>query len=173
MNAVKYSDESLEHFLNCIDCGDLGSTPDADDVTELINDLRETRVDRDRWIERAKKIEAKRDKWRQRFGDGIDHEAQKLVEFADLAKRIAKADAKHPRDADDGNPSLAWHENILASTREHLRERPSWWLALECEVNEAIVECARRDHARLADELLDVATVAMRWRRAILERGER
>lgn len=89
-----------------------------------------------------------------------------------LADRIAEADAKHPRDTYEGHPSLVWHENLLAQTREHLRERPSWWLALECEVNEALVECARRDHARLADELLDVATVAMRWRRAILEREE-
>lgn len=95
------------------------------------------------------------------------------VDLSALASRIAEADAKHAREANDGNPSLAWHENLLAQARELLRERPSWWLALECEVNEAIVECARRDHARLADELLDVATVAMRWRRAILERGER
>lgn len=95
------------------------------------------------------------------------------VDLSALAYRIVEADAKHPRDANDGTPSLAWHENLLAQTREHLRERPSWWLALECEVGEAIVECARRDHARLADELLDVATVAMRWRRAILERGSK
>lgn len=151
------------------------------------------------WWERMREAERERDGWRRRFGDGIDHNEhnalalldlyeqrteaaekvrdellQSLGEFAALAARIAKADAKHPRDAYDGVwASVNTLENNLRMAREDLRREPTWAHALLCEMREVFVEIARGNTERLADELLDVATVAMRWRRAALERGSR
>ena len=41
---------------------------------------------------------------------------------------------------------------------------------MECEAAEAFVELAKGNKARFEDELLDIATVAMRWRRALVLR---
>jgi DNA repair exonuclease SbcCD ATPase subunit len=94
-------------------------------------------------------------------------------EFAALAKRIAEADEKHPRDLGDG----VWAARHIAASnldtvRDDLRREPTWTHALICELHEAMFEFVCGDMNRLADELLDVATVAMRWRRAVMERGK-
>lgn len=91
-----------------------------------------------------------------------------------LERRIAEADAKHPRDAGDGVwASVNTLENNLRMAREDLRREPTWAHALLCEMREVFVELGRGNLERIADELLDVATVAMRWRRDVLERGAR
>lgn len=95
-------------------------------------------------------------------------------DFAALAERIAYADTKHPRDLPDGEPStVRGAEKALEKARDALLEEPSWARALNCELCEFDVEFAKGDTDRLADELGDVATVAMRWRRAVLERGKK
>lgn len=90
-----------------------------------------------------------------------------------LARRIDEADAKHPRSAEDGTTGVLCTETWLRTSREDLRRNPSWHAALKCELAEMLVELAAGNTDRLADELLDVATVAMRWRRDVLERGMR
>lgn len=98
-------------------------------------------------------------------------------EFAELAARIAKADAKHPRDLPDTSHEINAERAVsrlrLARARVELEAFHAWDNAFECEVAEAFVEIALGNPERLADELLDVATVTMRWRRAVLERGKR
>lgn len=95
-------------------------------------------------------------------------------DFAALAERIAFADGKHPRDLPDGEPSaVRGAEKALEKARDALLEEPAWARALNCELCEVDVEFAKGDMERFADELLDVATVAMRWRRAVLEGGKR
>jgi chromosome segregation ATPase len=89
-------------------------------------------------------------------------------EFAALAARIAEADKKHPRDLKDAESHD--RESLLQYSRRRLRDAPTWENALRCEQEEALAEIASRNYERFADELLDVATVAMRWRRAVMER---
>jgi chromosome segregation ATPase len=91
-------------------------------------------------------------------------------EFADLAARIAEADAKHPRDLKDAESHD--RESLLQYARRRLRDVQTWENALRCEQEEALAEIASRNYERFADELLDVATVAMRWRRAVMERAK-
>jgi chromosome segregation ATPase len=91
-------------------------------------------------------------------------------EFADLAARIAEADKKHPRDLKDAESHD--RESLLQYSRRRLRDAPTWENALRCEQEEALAEIASRNYERFADELLDVATVAMRWRRAVMERAK-
>lgn len=95
-------------------------------------------------------------------------------EFAALAERIAFADGKHPRDLPDMSREISAERagSRLESARAELEAFPAWDNVFECEVAEASVEAALGNAARLADELLDVATVAMRWRRAVMERGK-
>jgi predicted nucleic acid-binding Zn-ribbon protein len=128
------------------------------------------------WWERMRKAERERDELLQKLeelqkaAESVQKEPSgNTVEFADLAARIAEADAKHPRDLADGGWSPS-HE--LRFVREALAENPGWSNALRCELEEALAELARGDMERLADELLDVATVAMRWRRAVMERAK-
>ena len=92
-------------------------------------------------------------------------------EFAALAARIAEADAKHPRDLADGREQWASESaRILLDARRLLSKNNTWANALICEVAEAIEALTSGDMERFADELLDVATVAMRARRAVRER---
>ena len=90
-------------------------------------------------------------------------------ELAPLAARIAEADRKHPRDLHDERVQ-PFARNRLDDARFDLANFPSWARVLKCEVAEALHALAAESPERLADELLDVATVALRWRRAILER---
>jgi chromosome segregation ATPase len=92
-------------------------------------------------------------------------------DFAALAERIAKADGKHPRDSRDMEERAV--EPQLQYSRARLRDAPTWENALRCELDEVLIEFWRGDHERAADELLDVAVVAVRWRRAVLERGSK
>lgn len=94
-------------------------------------------------------------------------------DFAALAERIAYADGKHPRDLPDQDHKTNADRatSRLKRARVELYAFPTWDNAFECEIAEASVEIARGDMDRFADELLDVATVAMRWRRAVMERG--
>lgn len=87
-----------------------------------------------------------------------------------LSARIAEADRKHPRDIADGMPLEEDASVYLERARALLNRRSTWLRALMCEVAEARYELVIGNTDRLADELLDVATVALRWRRAILER---
>lgn len=91
-------------------------------------------------------------------------------DFAELSARIAEADRKHPRDLHD-ECVQAFARNALDNARLDLSNLLSWARVLKCEVAEAMYALAAESPERLADELLDVATVALRWRRAILERG--
>jgi hypothetical protein len=93
-------------------------------------------------------------------------------DFAALAERIAKADGKHPKDCFDWWEPRGMSDD-LDHSRRRLRNAPTWENALRCEVDEVVYEVFRGDTERLADELLDVATVAMRWRRAVMERGSK
>lgn len=93
-------------------------------------------------------------------------------ELAALAERIAKADAKHPMDGEDVEPTK-YAGLILDYARKRPAAAPTWDNALRCELAEALDAAFRGDEDAFADELLDVATVAMRWRRAVLERGKR
>ncbi len=102
-----------------------------------------------------------------------EHAEQLYSQFADLAARIAEAGEKHPRDLPDGTWAARYNsESNLHAAREDLRREPTWVHALVCEFHEAMVELARGDMERLVDELTDVATVAMRWRRAVMERAK-
>jgi hypothetical protein len=62
--------------------------------------------------------------------------------------------------------------SIQSKLAARLRDAPTWENALRCEQEEALAEIASRNYERFADELLDVATVAMRWRRAVMERAK-
>lgn len=93
-------------------------------------------------------------------------------EFADLAARIAKADGKYPMDCEDVEPTKHT-DSILDYARKRLAAAPTWDNALRCELAEALDALACEEMDAFTDELLDVATVAMRWRRAVLERGKR
>lgn len=95
-------------------------------------------------------------------------------DFAALAERIAFADGKKPRDLEDGGwGSIRDAKRALFDARNTLEENPMWSNALRCEVEEATYDLAAKDFDGLCAELLDVATVAMRWRRAVLERGKK
>lgn len=94
-----------------------------------------------------------------------------VIGFEALAARIKEADSKHPRDLHD-ECVQAFARNALDNARLDLSNFLSWARVLKCEVAEAMYALAAESPERLADELLDVATVALRWRRAILERGE-
>ena len=90
--------------------------------------------------------------------------------WAPLVVRIAEADRKHPRDSNDTHLSAADVESCLYDIRRELKKYSTWAAALECEMWEAVSAAISESPERLADELLDVATVALRWRRAVLER---
>ena len=92
-----------------------------------------------------------------------------VIGFEALAARIEEADRKHPRDLHDERVQ-PFARNKLDDARFDLANFPSWARVLKCEVAEALHALAAESPERLADELLDVATVALRWRRAILER---
>ena len=92
-------------------------------------------------------------------------------DFAALAERIAYADGKKPRDSEDGGwGSMRDAKRALFDARNTLEENPCWSAALRCEIEEAVCDLAAKDFDGLCAELLDVATVAMRWRRAVMER---
>ncbi len=91
--------------------------------------------------------------------------------FEALFSRIIDADLKHFRDLPDGRKSAPLAREKLDDARDDLARLLSWVRVLECEVAEVVYALAAESPARLADELLDVATVSLRWRRAILERG--
>jgi chromosome segregation ATPase len=124
--------------------------------------------------QRAKRAEQERDELLQKLEElqKAAESAQKEThgEFAALAARIAEADAKHPRDLKDAESHD--RESLLQYARRRLRDAPTWENALRCEQEEALAEIAHRNYERFADELLDVATVAMRWRRAVMERAK-
>lgn len=95
-----------------------------------------------------------------------------VIGFEALAARIAEAEQKHPRDLKDSVRMFRDRAvEELDDARDDLARAPSWLRALRCEVAEAAYELVVGNYERGADELLDVATVALRWRRAILERG--
>lgn len=126
------------------------------------------------WWERMRDAERERDELRSI----LDDEAHSIASdgcpawLFELGARIAEADAKHPRDLCNGVPESVYAaERSLRMSREDMRSDPTWAHALICEMREAFFEAAHGDMTGLDDELLDVATVAMRWRRAILERG--
>ena len=90
-----------------------------------------------------------------------------------LTARIAEADAKHPRDLEDGGwGSIRDAKRALFDARNTLEENPMWSNALRCEVEEAMYDLAATDFHGACSELLDVATVAMRWRRAVMGRAK-
>jgi len=108
----------------------------------------------------------------EEFGDMSEQPSSIPGELADLAKRIAEADAKHPRDCEDAE-SLERSAAKLGEARRRLKDAPTWENALLCELAEALEALARGDMEAFADELLDVAAVPSRWRRAVLGKGER
>lgn len=124
------------------------------------------------WWERMRQAERERDGLLQKLEELRGQPSGIPGEFADLAARIAKADAKHPMDCEDTES----HRNAdlrLDYARRRLMAEPTWENALRCELAEAMDALACVDVKSFADELLDVSTVAMRWRRAVLERGSR
>ena len=96
---------------------------------------------------------------------------ESVIGFEALFSRIKEADRKHPRDLKDTHLSATDAENCLYEVRRELKHHNTWAAALECEMWEAVSASISESDERLTDELLDVATVALRWRRAILERG--
>ena len=127
------------------------------------------------WWERMRQAERERDELLQKLEELRAQPSGISVEFAALAERIAYADGKHPRDLPDTSHEINAERVVsrLARARVELEAFPAWDNAFDCEVAEASAEIALGNPERLADELLDVATVAMRWRRAVMERGER
>lgn len=145
--------------------------------------MRQAELARDRWVEAAHRVGAEnrlvfeeRDELLQKPEELRGQPSGISGDFADLAERIAYADGKHPRSLPDFGEvrvSSDAYADVLQSFRRELSKSPSWHDAIFCELYEVMVELARGNMPRLADELLDVATVAIRWRRAVLERGER
>ena len=97
-------------------------------------------------------------------------DGESSIGFEALLLRAIDADRKHPRDIADGMPLEEDASVYLERARALLNRRSTWLRALMCEVAEARYELVIGNTDRLADELLDVAAVALRWRRAILER---
>ncbi len=120
----------------------------------------------DMWQDVAKSLDARLAEARDELAD-----RESVIGFGALLSRIEEADRKHPRELPDGMPSIEGSAEYLAEARTLLARRATWMRALLCEVFEAQCELSAGNEERLADELLDVATVALRWRRAILERG--
>lgn len=124
---------------------------------------------RDSFDEKCAPLRAMSDK---EWGDMSEQPSGISGELADLAERIAKADGKHPGDCED-TESHGHAAAKLGCARWRLKAAPTWENAILCELAEALHALACGDKDAFADELLDVATVAMRWRRAALERGKR
>jgi len=141
--------------------------------------------------DRERKLHEEVEKWRGLYrserDDGIAERRELLQkleelraqpsgnpgEFADLAERIAEADEKHPRDLGDVESlQLAHNKAEMDYARRVLTTHPTWENALRCELAEAIDALVCGQTECFADELLDVATVALRWRRAVMERGK-
>lgn len=144
--------------------------------------MRQAERARDRWVEAAHRVGAEnrlvfeeRDELLQKLEELRAQPSGNPGDFAALAERIAYADGKHPRDLPDTSHEINAERVVsrLARARVELEAFPAWDNAFECEVAEASAEIALGNPERLADELLDVATVAMRWRRAVLERGKK
>lgn len=135
----------------------------------------------DRRQEKLAASEARADMWQgvatqldARLAEARDELADResVIGFEALAARIAEADRKHPRDLKDTHLSATDAENCLYEVRRELKQHSTWAAALECEMWEAISAAISESDERLADELLDVAALSLRWRRAILERGK-
>lgn len=126
------------------------------------------------WWERLNEKRAKNAELLQKLEELRAQPSGNPGDFAALAERIAYADGKKPRDLEDGGwGSIRDAKRALFDARNTLEENPAWSSALRCEVEEAAYDLAAKDFDGLCAELLDVATVAMRWRRAVLERGKR
>lgn len=143
----------------------------ARDKAENERDIANTQ--RDIAVEELKEALEERDEWRKEANSLRDARNQHNVHvgFYELNERIKEADRKHPRDLHD-ECVQPFARNALDNARFDLSNLLSWARVLKCEVAEAMYALAAESPERLADELLDVATVALRWRRAILERGE-
>ena len=135
-----------------------------------IFDLAEGRGD-DSALEAVSRMGAELESMRETFTSSWCPGGKASIGFEALGRRVVEADRKHPRDLHDGVHAFRDRAaEELDDARDNLARAPSWLRALRCEVAEAAHELVVGNYERLADELLDVATVALRWRRAILER---